>query len=270
MCHPEIPEGAETPSVATEEVTVAVPSGDEVPCLLSLPESGSGPGALVITDFYGRSPFYEHIAARLAQAGMVAILPDPFFREGPLEDHRGDLAIARMQGWDQWRALNDFGACIDYLQGDDRVRTGLVGTVGFCLGGSFVLHLACERDDVATVSFYGHPGAPPGPPRPNILPPLIGKTAAINGPAIAIWGDADEVVDMALVEQFGTALAVREIDYEQIVYPGLGHGFIAESGLDPDNPNYDLACDAWTRAIDFLRRHLSPSRPNENPHPTGA
>ena len=264
MCHPEIPEGAETPSVKTEEVAVSVSNGEEVPCLLSLPESESGPGVLVITDFYGRSPFYEHIAARLAQAGMVAILPDPFFREGALEEHRADLAIARMQGWDQFRALNDFGACVEYLQGHDGVRAGLVGTVGFCLGGSFVLHLACERDNLATVSFYGHPGTPPGPPRPNILPALIEKAAAVNGPAIGIWGDADEVVDMALVEQFGFALAGRGIDYEQIIYPGLGHGFIAQAGFDPDNPHYDLACDAWTKAIEFLRRHLSLGQPNEN------
>lgn len=259
MCHPEIPDGAETPTVTTEEITVAVPNGDEMPCLVSLPEGGSGPGVLVITDFYGRSPFYEHIAARLAQAGYVAILPEPFFREGPLESHDGQLARARVGTWDQARALSDFGACIDHLRGRDDVTADVVGTVGFCLGGTFVLHLACEHDNLASVCFYGNPGTPPGPPRPNALPPLTTRVDEINGPAIGMWGDAEEVVDMAVVEAFGASLASRGIDYEQLVYPGLGHGFIARSGLDPANPDYELACDAWTKAVEFLRRAVPAS-----------
>lgn len=257
MCHPEIPDGAETPTVTTEEITVAVPNGDEMPCLVSLPEGGSGPGVLVITDFYGRSPFYEHIAARLAQAGWVAMLPEPFFREGPLEHHDGDLARARVRGWDQGRGLEDFGACIDHLGERDDVVGDRVGTVGFCLGGTFVLHLACERNDLASVCFYGNPGTPPGPPRAGALPALTERAGEINGPAIGLWGDAEEVVDLADVETLGTALNARGIDYEQVIYPGLGHGFIARSGLDPDNADYELACDAWTQAVDFLRRHLS-------------
>jgi dienelactone hydrolase/catechol 2,3-dioxygenase-like lactoylglutathione lyase family enzyme len=257
VCHPEIPEGVEAAAVATEEVTVIVPGGDEMPCLLSLPENSPGPGVLVITDFFGRSPFYEHIAGRLAQAGCVAILPEPFFREGPLEEHSSDFARARVRGWDQERALGDFGACIDYLRGRKEVSRDRIGTVGFCLGGTFVLYLAAERDDLASVCFYGNPGTPPGPPRRNALPPLTERTAAINGPALGIWGDADKVVDMSGVYQFGADLAERDIDYEQIVYPGLGHGFIASSGLDAEHPDYELACEAWTKAIDFLRASLS-------------
>lgn len=256
MCHPEVPAGTETPTVAQREVVVATPDGDSMPCLLTLPERGSGPGVLVITDFYGRSPFYEHVAARLAQAGCVALLPDPFFREGPLEAHDGQLARARVQQWDQQRALDDFNACIDDLAARNEVTGERIGTVGFCLGGTFVLHLACARDDLASVCFYGNPGTPPGPPRPNALAALTERTDAVNGPAIGIWGDADEVVQMPVVEAFGAALVDRGIDYEQLIYPGLPHGFIARSGLDPDHPDHDLACEAWTRAIDFLRRNL--------------
>ena len=85
MCHPEIPEGAEIPIVTTEEVLVPVPGGDHMPALVALPESGSGPGVLSITDFFGRAAFYELIAARLAQAPKrptIVFMPHPPFRTG--------------------------------------------------------------------------------------------------------------------------------------------------------------------------------------------
>lgn len=261
MCHPEIPDGAETPEVTSHEVEVAVAGGDHMPALLTIPESGSGPGVLIISDFYGRAPFYEHIAARLAQAGCVALLPEPFFRDGPLEEQTTDHARARMRQWNQQQAIADFGACVDFLEARTEVTGDQVGTVGFCLGGTFVLHLACERDNLATVAFYGSLGGPPGPPIPNAMPPVMERTAEINGPAIGLWGDQDEIIDMADVSAFGDALRGRDVEYEQVIYPGLGHGFMSHSGLDADHPDYELACDAWTKAIEFLRATLTIAAP---------
>jgi|TARA_B100001105_G_scaffold81062_1_gene64258 dienelactone hydrolase/catechol 2,3-dioxygenase-like lactoylglutathione lyase family enzyme len=256
MCHPEIPEGAEIPIVTTEEVLVPVPGGDHMPALVALPESGSGPGVLIITDFFGRSAFYELIAARLAQAGCVALLPEPFFRDGPLEEQTTDHARARMRQWNQQRAIEDFGAAVDFLAAHGAVTGDQIGTVGFCLGGTFVMHLACERDNLATVAFYGSLGSPPGPPIPNVMPPLKTRTTEMHGPIIGLWGDQDELIDMADVTLFGDALRARGLDYDQVVYPGLGHGFMAYSGLDEAHPDYELACDAWTKTIAFLRAHL--------------
>ena len=258
MCHPDIPDGTDTPTVASEEIEIEVPSGERMPALLATPAGGSGPAVLIISDFYGRSPFYEHVAARLADAGYVALLPEPFFREGPLESHDGDLARARVRGWDQGRALADFLACLGALSAREEVTSSRLGTVGFCLGGTFVMHLACESDDLASVCFYGNPGTPPGPPRAGALPPLTDRVNEVNGPAIGIWGDAETVVDLADVEQFRTSLEARGVDYQQLIYPGLGHGFIARSGLDPANPDYELASDAWDKAMGFLADQLSP------------
>jgi hypothetical protein len=40
---------------------------------------------------------------------------------------------------------------------------GRIGTLGFCLGGNLVLHMAARRADLATVSYYAFPAGLPAP-----------------------------------------------------------------------------------------------------------
>lgn len=71
MCHPEVPVGVAPPDVRTEEVAVPLAHGERMPALLALPETTPAAAVLVINDVFGRSPFYENLSRRLAQAGFV-------------------------------------------------------------------------------------------------------------------------------------------------------------------------------------------------------
>ena len=96
MCHPEIPAGQPVPDIRTREVTVA-----SMPSLLAEPEGEPRGAVLVINDVFGRSPFYENLARRLATAGFVALDPEYFFRQGPLAQPTREAAMAMpMSGWD--------------------------------------------------------------------------------------------------------------------------------------------------------------------------
>src|SRR6266540_4092666 len=140
MCHPEVPEGQPTPRVTTEEVAVPVGDGPPMPAMLALPDAGPAPAVLVISDIYGRGPFYESLAARLAAAGFEALLPDFFFRVGPLAERTREAAFARRAGLDESRSLEDIRAALHWLR-DRPGHTGRIGTVGFCMGGTFALDL---------------------------------------------------------------------------------------------------------------------------------
>jgi dienelactone hydrolase len=61
---------------------------------------------------------------------------------------------------------------------------------------------------------------------------------------------------MADVVNFATQAARRGIQFEYTIYPGLGHAFMAQSGLNPDHPAYQMACESWTRALGFFHEHL--------------
>ena len=254
MCHPEVPEGQETPEVQREEIQVPIPGGGSIPALVCRPEGITGPGILVINDIMGRSPFYESLAARLATAGYHVVLPEFFFREGPLAERNFEAARARMGKLNAERALVDLNACINWLRSQPNVTGEKTGTIGFCLGGTYVLHLAGRRQDLASVCFYGFPAA--GGTGELSAPAPLSFVNRIYGPLIGFWGDQDTGVGMDNVAALAKGLEERQVDFKYTVYPGLGHGFMSASQLDPNHDAYEKACNAWTQTIEFYREKL--------------
>lgn len=253
MCHPEVPEGELAPPTSRMEVEIPV-GAVKLPALLAYPDDAPRGAVLLLHDVFGRSPFYENLAARLALAGYAALLPDLFFREGPLPERTTEAASARRASADSRRLLQDALSAADWLS----QRYGSpVGTIGFCMGGSYALAMAAERSGLATVCYYGFPGRAihftddPSGPTPIDLAPRM------RGPMIGFWGDQDQGAGMDNVAAFAQAMERQDKDFEHHVYPGAGHGFFAASGLDPDNALYLQACDSWTRTLTFLRKHIS-------------
>ena len=222
---------------------------EHMPALLCRPQTGAGAGVLVVADVFGRGPFYEDLAGRLALAGFTALLPDYYFRQGPLSERTREAALERRQLLDQEQTLVDLSQAIDWLHLQP-FAAGPIGTIGFCMGGTFVLDLAAGRDDVATVCYYGFP-AGSGAPAP------LGLAGRMKGPILGFWGDQDAGAGMENVERLGALLKARGVEYEFVIYPGIGHGFMAASQLDPAHEAYDAACQSWTRTIDFYRTHIA-------------
>jgi carboxymethylenebutenolidase len=253
MCHPEVPPGQPEPSVSTREVSIET-GAEQMPALRADPDGASGAPVLVVSDIFGRSPFYENLAGRLAKAGFTALLPDFFFRQGPLAERTREAALERRTRLDENQTQEDLLRAIDWLERE--TGAGRVGTIGFCMGGTQVLDLTTRRDDLATVCFYGFPARLPNA-RPESAPAPMEVADRITGPIIGFWGDQDEGVGMANVERLAEALGERGVDFQHTIYPGLGHGFMSASGLETGNPGYDAACEAWTRSLGFFREHLS-------------
>ena len=242
MCHPEVPEGTTPPDVRTEDATIDVSEG-AMPTFVALPERTPAPAVLVVNDVFGRSPFYDLIARRLAQAGFIAATPEFFFREGALPEPTRDAAMARAKRLDFSRTVDDMSAAIDWLRRRTDT-TDRVGTIGFCMGGTIVLLLAARRDDIAaSVCYYGFPADTRTSARP------IDLAAKMKGPILGLWGDQDAGVGMDNVAQLDAALTAADVAHEFHVYPGLGHGFLKASLEDAGTPGYKQACESWTRTI---------------------
>lgn len=253
MCHPEVPVGVAPPDVRTEEVAISLPGGERMPALLALPEATPAAAVLAINDVFGRSPFYENLSRRLAQAGFVALDPEYFFREGPLADQTREAATERKNRLDESRAVRDLQAAIGWLQARREVREGRIGTIGFCMGGTYVLDLAARRDDIrASVSYYGFPAA-----KRAGLPPPVETAARMRGSILGHWGDQDTGVGMENVEALRRNLERARAAHEFHIYPGLGHGFLKAFLEDESSPGYEQACLSWRRTLDFLRARLA-------------
>jgi carboxymethylenebutenolidase len=253
MCHADAPSIPSPAPAAREEVRIPLSTGEELPALYAHPAE-PGPGVLVVADVYGRSPFYEDLAARLADAGFHALLPDGFFRQGGLAERSREAAFARRGQLDDLRALADYSTAADWLRDRPGVTGTRVGTIGFCMGGTFVLNLAAERDDLATVCYYGFPRSRRVGPNPAPAP--LDQVESMHGPIIGFWGDQDEGVGMENVAEFAAGVKGRGVDFDHAVYPGLGHGFLAQALTDEDHPGHALAAESWERTLAFYRKHL--------------
>ena len=254
MCHPELNTGQSTPEVSREEVSIPTASGETMPALLARPGSPAerAPAVLVVPDMFGRSPFYVDLAARLADAGFEALVPEYFFRQGPLPERSYEAAGARRKNLDETRSVEDLRAALGWMRRRPGYA-GRVGTAGFCMGGTFVLDLAAFEDDLVTVAYYGFPVPQASLASPPPAP--LDLADEMSGPILAFWGDGDEVVGLDNAERFARSMEEHDKDFSHRIYPGVGHGFLAAGfgdGSAADGP----ANESWASALAHLRGHL--------------
>jgi carboxymethylenebutenolidase len=215
---------------------------------LAAPASGSGPGVIVIQEWWGLNPQIKGVCDRLAGEGFAALAPDLY--HGELAEHdEMDKAGHLMSTLPEDRAARDMSAAVDYLAGLDAVTGDGIGVIGFCMGGGLALRLATLRPDKikAVVPYYGVTGFDDEghPDWSKLAAPVQGHYAEEDG-----FFPADKA--LALAE----GLRGLGKDVELFVYPGTGHAFANETNaLGTYDP--EAAQLAWERTITFLREKLS-------------
>ena len=241
--------------VKSTEIEIALASGEALPAL-HVEAAGEPRGAIVVAGDIGgaRREFIDLIALELGRTGYDALVPEFFFREGPLAEMSKEAVIERRGMLDDLRVLADLSASIDWLRGQPRFSGARVGTIGFCLGGTFVLNLAAMREDLATVCYYGFPAETPVPagvqgPYPR---DEVGK---LSGPLLAFWGDQDQRAGQENIAAYIAAAKSREIEFEAIVYPGLDHAFLMTE-WDEGSDGHEPAMDSWRRSLAFFGDEL--------------
>src|SRR4051812_16100071 len=139
---------------------------------LAMPPSGSGPGLLVLQEWWGLHPQIKGVADRMAGEGFVALVPDLY--HGELAEHTEmDKAAQLMNSLPPDRAARDMGGAIDYLLAHDGTTGDKVGVIGFCMGGMLTLMItALQGDKVgAAAPFYGAPLGEMEPDWSNLTAP---------------------------------------------------------------------------------------------------
>lgn len=257
MCHEDcpFPVSGGAPIVETE-LNIDSTDTSSVPAFVTQPEQRPAPGVLLIHDIHGPGPFYRDLARRLAAAGFMTALPDLFAELQPAANDSREAIQARGRQLDQTQALADIRATLSWLQ-HHKDGTGKIGTVGFCMGGTFVL-LAAARQPIpdASVSFYGFPHRGRTSHNP-ILASDESEVNALASPLLGFWGKKDTGVGMENVDAYRDSVTRHGKAHDFIVYPDVGHGFLT---FDPESDAFAASQDAWARTVEFLGLHLD--RPN--------
>ena len=202
--------------------------------------TGAGPGVLVIQEWWGLTDHIAGICDRLATERFTALAPDLY---GGKTTHDADEAGSMMMSLPVEGAARDLGGAVEFLV----QRTGgPVGTIGFCMGGGFVLSLAAQQGDkiAAAVPFYGV-----GPGVPSTY---TGLTASVQGHYAEQDGFYPAEQARAQEEQIRTESGAPV----EFFYYDAGHAFHNDENL-VGTYDADKAALAWSRAVAFLKAQLT-------------
>jgi carboxymethylenebutenolidase len=212
---------------------------------LAKPSSGSGPGVLVIQEWWGLDSGIKEMAEQLGKAGFVALAPDLY--HGQLAGHdEMDKAAHLMQSMPADRAARDMSGAIDFLAGHPAVTSKSIGVVGFCMGGLLSFIIAAHRPDKvkAVVPFYGFPTGAAEPDWSTLTATISGHMAE-NDSHFA--PEAARALESKL-RGMGKNVTLK-------VHPGTGHAF-----MGPHNAlgtlDEKLAAQIWPEVVAFLQDNV--------------
>ncbi|MCL7377988.1 dienelactone hydrolase family protein [Streptomyces sp. 35G-GA-8] len=211
---------------------------------LAVPPAGHGPGLIVIQEWWGLTAHIKDIADRFARAGFVALAPDLY---GGRVAHDSGEALRMMSALPTDRGVELLSGAVDYLLARPETDGDTIGTVGFCMGGGFVLSLAAKDQRIsAAVPFYGV--------NRDGIPDFSNLKAEILGH----YGAEDDTVSPSSLKELRTAIESQSGIVPVIhVYPGAGHAFFNDGR--PEAYHAESAALAWDRTITFLRERLGVS-----------
>ena len=208
---------------------------------LALPATGSGPGLLVIQEWWGLVEHIKHVCDRFAAEGFAALAPDLYHGVATKSpDEAGKLFMALSIA----RAAADLRGAADALLERPEVTSEKVAAVGFCMGGQLALYAGAEFPDriAAVVDFYGiHPKVRIDPSRLRV-------------PVLAHFAERDNSVKVSDARALAANIEAAGGSIEAHFYPA-DHAFFNDS-----RPTvYDRGCSevAWNRTLAFLRKHLA-------------
>jgi carboxymethylenebutenolidase len=217
-------------------------NGSTDPGYLAGSEGGSGPGVVVIQEWWGLVDHIKDVCDRFAAEGFLALAPDLYHGAKTVEP---DEAAKAMMALRLDQAGRDMSGAVDEVA--RRSGSDSVGVVGFCMGGGLALMLASQRPDKvrAVVPFYGVV------PWQGAQPDYSKLSGAVLGHYAGKDESASPEAARALVRTLRDA---GNGDVSIHIYPEADHAFFNDTRPEVYDPEGSAL--AWQRTIDFLRSHL--------------
>jgi carboxymethylenebutenolidase len=220
---------------------------------------GKWPAVIFYMDGPGIRRSMFEMAQRLASSGYFVVLPNLFYRAGDYAPFNPASVFADPSERERLMALvhaataaivtSDTRAIMEYLASHGEVDAELVGTVGYCMGGSMALRAAAtfSSNVKAAASFHGARLANDQPESPHLLAKQF-KARLYIGVAGIDRGFTTEEKD-----RLQKALEAGGVRFEIEVYDGAAHGFAVN-----DMPVYNKEASErhWDRLLALFSAEL--------------
>lgn len=207
---------------------------------LATPESGSGPGVVVLQEWWGLVDHIKDVCDRFADAGFVALAPDLYHGESTTHpDDAGKLMMAINIA----ETEKDMAGAITYLLSLEQTTSETVGTVGFCMGGQLSLYAACANPTVsACVMFYG------------IHPEVHPEYDTLQAPFLGFFAENDPMVTPEDAHTLKGHLEDAGKEVTIYIYDDADHAFFNDTREEVYNELH--AHDSWARMLKFYKKNV--------------
>ena len=227
---------------APKTETVAYKSGDDtVSGYLAMPDgAGKHPAIIVIHEYWGLNDWVKEQAQKYAAQGYVALAVDLY--RGKVAANPDEAHIL-MRGLPDDRGIRDLEAAYAYLSSRPDVNAGKIGSVGWCMGGSWSVKLAVDQPKLAAcVVNYGW------------LPSEPALVAKIKAPVQGNFGADDQGIAPKDVKAFEAAMKADGKIADIKIYDGAGHAFQNPNNKQGYRP--EATADASQRISAFFQKYL--------------
>lgn len=214
---------------------------------------GKRPAVLVVHEWWGHNAYARKRANMLAELGYVALAVD-MFGDGKQAHHPDEAGkFAGEVSRNKQMAKARFEAAMKLLRKQRNVDDNKLAAIGYCFGGSLVLNMAREGEDLRGVaSFHGGLGTD--------APAQPGK---VKAQVRSFTGADDKMIPAEQVEAFRQEMEKAGVNYKAVVYPGAVHAFTNPDadGLGkrfnmPLAYNAEADKDSWGQLQGFLAEVL--------------
>jgi carboxymethylenebutenolidase len=221
--------------------------------------NGPFPAIFILMDAPGIREELRDMARRLATVGYYVLLPNLYYRAGrdtifgPDALTEGSAERARMRAVRTRMTIppvmEDVGTMIAYVDKQKEVKTGPVGTHGYCMSGPYALAAAARYPDrvAAAASFYGTWLISDAVESPHLN---LGKA---KGELYIGCAEHDDLAPLPMVEELRGLLKKSGAKGELEIHPGVHHGFAFPERWCYDKP---AAERHWERLLALYGRTL--------------
>jgi len=222
----------------TETVTFSAGGREMAACLAKPDGPGPFPGVLVIHEILGLNENIQDITRRFAGEGYAALAVDLFSGRNRVVC-MFSLFLGMQANSLGHAGIRDLRAALDYLGQLPAVDPARLGAVGYCLGGSLAIGLACADQRVKAIApYYGMN------PRPL-------DAVSRMCPVVGSYPQQDFTAKAG--QDLANRLERYQIPHDIQIYPGARHSFFNDTG-----PSYnpEAAADSWERVKAFFKEYV--------------
>ncbi len=229
---------------------------------------GPFPPVVVFMDVWGHREELFDVARRIATVGYWVALPNFYYRDGKVRHEFRD-ATGRMISLDRLSpeqqkqvvdplsrltdamAVQDTGSLVQFMDRNEPVRAGPIGSVGYCLGGRLVFRVAAAYPDrfQAGASLHGTLLVDDTPHSPHLGAPQF------QGEMYCGFAEKDHYAPPSTINTVAETMKRCAVRYSHEVHAGSVHGYALP---DRDIHHKEGANRDWERMFAMWRRVIPP------------